>query len=295
MASGGRRGCALPARRLRVAIGRHHQLHRRGARLGHCVTDFAGNVGCTAAADRPDRQQRPGPPARPALAGGDGWRRDNDFDLAWENPDQGPASPIGGASWRVVGPAGFDTGASSPPAAGSRSWRTSRCRTPAPTRCASGCATRRATRPPPPRSRCRCASTTSRPASPSRPTPAGLPDSIRADVFDEHSGPAGGEIHYRRLGADSWIELPTKLQRGASREGAARRAAARLARARRLRLPRRRRRRRGQYGLDDAARRRDRDGSTQAPPARREAGDAQASRRRGSSPASHGVIAMGPR
>ena len=53
------------------------------------------------------------PPAHPrnlALAGGEGWRRANDFDLAWVNPDQGVASAIGGASWRIEGPAGYDTG-----------------------------------------------------------------------------------------------------------------------------------------------------------------------------------------
>ena len=45
---------------------------------------------------------------------------------------------------------------------------------------------------------------------------AGFPDTIRADVSDEHSGPAGGEIHYRRLGTDRWIELPAKLAPGAA-------------------------------------------------------------------------------
>ena len=40
--------------------------------LVHCVTDFAGNAGCTPDADGPDRQQRAGPPAR---AGARGRRR----------------------------------------------------------------------------------------------------------------------------------------------------------------------------------------------------------------------------
>ena len=62
---------------------------------------------------------------------------------------------------------------------------------------------------------------------------AGVPDSIRADVSDAHSGPAGGEIHYRRLGADRWTELPAKLRAGdGAGTGAAGRPPARRAGAR---------------------------------------------------------------
>ena len=39
-----------------------------------------------------------------SLAGGEAWRRTNDFDVSWANPDQGPASPIGGALWQIDGP-----------------------------------------------------------------------------------------------------------------------------------------------------------------------------------------------
>ena len=39
-----------------------------------------------------------------------------------------------------------------------------------------------------------------------------LPQTVSAEVSDEHSGPASGEIEYRRLNAERWIELPTKLQ-----------------------------------------------------------------------------------
>ena len=41
-----------------------------------------------------------------------------------------------------------------------------------------------------------------------------LPQTVSAMVSDEHSGPTTGEIEYRRLNADHWIGLPTKLQRG---------------------------------------------------------------------------------
>jgi hypothetical protein len=40
------------------------------------------------------------------------------------------------------------------------------------------------------------------------------PQQIRAQIADDHSGPAGGEIHYRRLDGAAWTELPAKFQRG---------------------------------------------------------------------------------
>ena len=39
-----------------------------------------------------------------------------------------------------------------------------------------------------------------------------LPQTVSAAVSDVHSGPASGEIEYRRLNAERWIELPTKLR-----------------------------------------------------------------------------------
>ena len=50
-------------------------------------------------------------------------------------------------------------------------------------------------------------------AGPDAPGPD-LPESVGAEVSDEHSGPAGGEIGYRRLNADRWVELPTKTEAG---------------------------------------------------------------------------------
>ena len=37
---------------------------------------------------------------------------------------------------------------------------------------------------------------------------------VKADVSDTHSGPAGGQLLYRRVDADAWTELPTKLVPG---------------------------------------------------------------------------------
>jgi hypothetical protein len=39
-----------------------------------------------------------------------------------------------------------------------------------------------------------------------------IPEQIRADLTDAHSGPAGGTISYRRLNAEEWTELATKFQ-----------------------------------------------------------------------------------
>jgi hypothetical protein len=109
----------------RFSDGVHH--------LQHCATDFAGNVGCSPSWPIQMDNNPPAHPRNPRLASGETWRRVNDFDLSWTNPDQGPASPIWGAYWRIV----------------------------------SGCATKRATTHPARRWRSRCASTTCRRGSPS--------------------------------------------------------------------------------------------------------------------------------
>ena len=75
------------------------------------------------------------------------------------------------------------------------------------------------------------------PAAPRRRPPPGVafapPTSgpacralLRADISDEHSGPARGTLYYRRLGADQSIDLPTKLQAGANDRGQAQLTAA---------------------------------------------------------------------
>jgi hypothetical protein len=180
----------------------------------HCTADFAGNGACTG--DRRFLVDN-NPPAHPravVLAGGEGWRRTNDFDLAWENPDQGQASAIAGAGWRLSGGLGFDTGVRfaggrdrrsladlSVPAAGSYSlqlWLRDEAGNEAPS---------------------------SSVAVPLRfddvqPKVAfdteGSEEQVKATVGDEHSGPATGQILYRRVDEEQWIELPTKLVPGKS-------------------------------------------------------------------------------
>lgn len=184
-------------------------------RISHCVTDFAGNVGCTPERPIAIDNNAPAHPRDLALAGGAGWRRVNDFDLSWQNPDQGPGSPIAAALWRIVGPAGFDTGVRTAagrgiaalhdlalPGAGAYTlqlWLRDEAGNDAP------------------------ASAVSAPLRLDDVAPGvafaveageGLPEWLRADAFDAHSGPASGTIFVRRLGTQSWEELPTKLQPG---------------------------------------------------------------------------------
>ena len=86
-------------------------LQRRSApALVHCATDFAGNPRCTPPRTVLIDNNPPAHPKAVALAGGDGWRRVNDFDLGWENPDQGRRARSPARSGGVVGATGYDTG-----------------------------------------------------------------------------------------------------------------------------------------------------------------------------------------
>jgi len=188
----------------------------------HCVTDFAGNVGCTPVHSVGIDNNPPAHPRGVSLAGGDGWHRVNDFDLAWTNPDQAPASPIGGALWRITGPAGFDGGIGYAPGRGIAALadRT----VPAPgsysleiwLRDEAGNEDRSTAVAVPLRF------DNIAPGVAFEPIPdevgTSLPEVVRADVFDSHSGPSRGEILYRRLSAEQWTDLPTRLVAGASPE-----------------------------------------------------------------------------
>ncbi len=190
--------------------------------VGHCATDFAGNVSCLPPQPILIDNNPPAHPRELALSGGDGWHRLNDFDPIWVNPDQGPASPIGGASWRITGTAGYDGGAKFVaghdlhalqdlfvPRAGSYTlsvW----LRDEAGNESASSAASLQLRFDDVP------------PGVAFEPAAAGgaVPAQIVARIADAHSGPASGEIHYRRLGSDQWTELPAKLQPGDSAETA---------------------------------------------------------------------------
>jgi hypothetical protein len=185
--------------------------------LRHCEIDFAGNAGCSGEQTVGIDNNPPAHPRNLVLAGGEGWRRTDNFDFSWANPDQGAASPIWGAYWRITGPAGYDTGAQLSPG-----------------RDVASIADRTLPRPGIYafhvwlRDEAGNADASSAIEIPMRlddvppgvafePAPdatAELPRSVVAEVSDEHSGPATGEIQYRRLNAESWDELPTKSQAG---------------------------------------------------------------------------------
>jgi hypothetical protein len=177
----------------------------------HCVTDFAGNVGCTAQITIGIDNTPPAHPRSVALAGGEGWRRSNHFDLSWVDPDQGGASPVWGAFWQITGPNGFDGGVQFLPG-----------------REVAALADRSL---PGPgayvlhlwlRDEAGNASAASAIEVPLRfddvaPTVAFVPgageapETVLAEVGDAHSGPASGTIAYRRSDSQQWQELPTKL------------------------------------------------------------------------------------
>ncbi len=183
--------------------------------LVHCAEDFAGNGACT---DTYTVRFDNSPPAHPhsaAVAGGEGWHRVDDFDVGWGNPDQGPASPIAGVSWRLQGP-GLDTGPQfaagrgrtalndlTVPAAGAYAlqlWLRDEAGNESPS--AAVTLPLRFDDVPP------------AVAFAVEDEAKGIPTQVRAEVADAHSGPAAGTISYRRLGVDAWTELPTKLQDG---------------------------------------------------------------------------------
>lgn len=190
--------------------------------IHHCVTDFAANPSCTAEQTFLIDNNPPVHPRELTLAGGDAWRRTNDFDLSWINPGQAPASPIGGASWRLTGPAGYDSGPKFvaghelsglqnlfAPRAGTYTlnvW----LRDEAGNESASSAASLPLRFDDVP------------PGVAFEPAAAGdaAATEVRAEVNDAHSGPASGEIHYRRLDSPQWSELPAKFQRGTAADKA---------------------------------------------------------------------------
>jgi hypothetical protein len=182
----------------------------------HCVVDFAGNRGCSPGHQVLIDNNPPGHPRNLTLAGEAGWRRVNDFDLSWANPDQGAASPIGGASWRIFGPSGYDThdrftgGRNLTslrdlrlPVAGSYTlhvWLRDEAGNEAPGTDASLALRLDDLRPS---------------VAFVAPQGDGVPATVSADLSDAHSGPAKGEVYVRRLGSERWVELPSKLVAGA--------------------------------------------------------------------------------
>jgi hypothetical protein len=180
--------------------------------LSHCVTDFSGNRACTPPQTIYVDNNPPAHPRPVTIAGGEGWHRVDDFDLTWTDPDQGAASQIVGANWRITGQAGYDSGIRFAPGNGIAAL--SDLRVPGAgeytlrlwLRDEAGNES--------------AATAIELPlrfddAAPSVAFAPGqddtAPDQIRAAVTDPLAGPAGGTISYRRAENPNWTELPTKL------------------------------------------------------------------------------------
>ncbi len=180
--------------------------------IGHCTVDFAANRACNVGQTLLIDNNPPAHPKALSLAGGESWRRTNDFDFGWENPDQGPASPIAGAEWRVSGGSGYDTGVRfaagrdrrsladvEVPAAGTYNlqlWLRDEAGNENPGSAVSVPLRFDDVRP-------QVAFSTE--ASEKQ---------VMADVADAHSGPAPGHLYYRRVDAPDWTELATHLVPG---------------------------------------------------------------------------------
>jgi hypothetical protein len=174
-----------------------------------CSWDIGANGGCSGESRIWVDNTAPGGPGAVAIAGGDGWHRVNRFDLGWRDPDQAPGSPIAGARWRVTGADGYDSGVQAADGAGVASlggvtvpgdgawnlhlWLRDEAGNEA---AASGIDVplRLDTGPP------RVAFADGDPNG-----------AVVASVADDLSGPAGGQVSYRRADSPSWTDLPTKF------------------------------------------------------------------------------------
>jgi len=203
-----------------LSVGAWHRLLTAGLSDGPhsvqaCASDFAGNGNCTASRTLLVDNNPPAHPRSLDLGGGEGWRRASRFDLSWANPRQGPASPIAGAAWRLTGPAGFDTGHRY--AAGRDRASLDGVAVPAPGTYSLALWLRDEAGNEDPGA----AATVALRFDDVAPGVAfalaageGVPERLVATVADAHSGPAGGTISYRHLGAEGWTELPTRIAAG---------------------------------------------------------------------------------
>jgi hypothetical protein len=176
--------------------------------LRHCAVDFASNSTCTADDLIRVDNNSPAAPRAFRVTGGDGWRRENGFRVEWQEPAQGVAAPIASYIYRLTGP-GVDP---------KDVWNVGRgsldgIRVPGPgeyeislwlvdqaynsNRAADARATLRFDDVPP-------EAYFVEPAKES-------PDLLVARLSDEHSGPAGGSIVFRRRGSADWRRIDTEF------------------------------------------------------------------------------------
>lgn len=184
--------------------------------LGSCEYDFAGVEACAPSRTVLIDNNPPGAPNGLRVVGGEAWRRTNGFTLEWGNPDQGPASPIAGAHYRLLGPGGYDSGAKNfvartwiakiadaqVPGEGDWTvwvWLRDEAGNENPSSYAE--AHFRFDAAPP------TVAFEGKEGDEDRPPPA----QVVADVADSLSGPAGGTISYRRAEGKDFTDLPIKL------------------------------------------------------------------------------------
>lgn len=181
--------------------------------LRQCALDFANNRACSAEQTIRTDNTAPAAPRALSVAGGDGWHRQNGFDLQWQNPDQGPAAPIFANVYRVIGK-GFDSGPRPATGQGPISgvalpdngefkvsvWLIDMAGNSNQSNAAEATLRRDEVAPK---------------AFFEEPSEH-RPELLRLSVSDEHSGIAGGRISYRRQGDENWNHLPSELKPGDS-------------------------------------------------------------------------------
>ena len=180
-----------------------------------CAFDFAGNRGCAAAAVLRSDNTAPSAPRALAVTGGDDWHRSSEFAVSWVEPDQGVAAPIAGSRHRITGPGGFDTGVVGVADAGGLTGL--EVGPPGQYRLSIWLADAAGNENPAASSEAALRFDDIAPAAFLLPPTRNLPEQLRVSVRDDHSGPAGGAVEYRRQGGEHWRALPTRIDRSGDR------------------------------------------------------------------------------
>jgi hypothetical protein len=174
------------------------------------AVDAGDNVGASAGITV--RVDNTAPGAVPvAVEGGEGWRNQNDFDLTWDNPDEGDRAPITAAHYRLcrADGSGCSDGSQSAvgierladlgmPAPGEwqvRAWREDAAGNQEPANASVPVRLRYDPEPP---------------QLGFEPPPASDPTLVSVLVTDQVSGLAGGQIELSRDGSGVWQELATR-------------------------------------------------------------------------------------
>lgn len=148
-----------------------------------------------------------------SLEGGDRWRSANDFDAAWQNPDEGDRSPIAGAHWRLCRARTDQCGTGSQQVAGIvrladlsvpapgewelRMWRSDAAGNSQPANASPPITLRYDPEPP---------------QLAFEPSPGDDPTKVLVGVSERVSAVAGGSIELSREGSGTWQTLGTQLE-----------------------------------------------------------------------------------